>query len=154
MKITKKAWALALSLLLSLVPGVSLLAQKGQHEGCCASSACCCCKNCPMHSSHSPMPDRCPMSKAPQSRSMMTCICSISQHPPASGPITSVRLIFDLPGSDEPAKLDSSPYRQVANHLHRKMLLSPHLSNLHGPSSPHFSPKLNGFLCAAGRAGL
>src|SRR5208337_2620129 len=114
MKITKKAWALALSLLLSLVPGVSLLAQKGQRAGCCASSACCCCKNCPMHSSHSPMPGRCPMSKAPQSRSMTTCTCGISQHPPAPGPITSVRLIFDLPASDEPVKLDSSPYRQVA----------------------------------------
>jgi|SRR5271157_538137 len=114
MKITKKAWALALSLLLSLVPGVSLLAQKGQHKGCCASSTCCGSKNCPMHTSHSPMPERCPMSKAPQSRHMITCTCGISQHPPAPALTTSVRLIFDLPGSDEPVKLDSSPYRQVA----------------------------------------
>src|SRR5208337_5047032 len=117
MKITKKAWALALSVLLSLVPGVSLLAQKGQHAGCCAPSACCCCKNCPMHSSHSPMPERCPMSKAPQSRSTMTCACGISQIPPAPVMTTSVRLIFALPGSDEPVKLDSSPYCQVVKSL-------------------------------------
>src|SRR5271157_2343862 len=120
MKITKKAWALALSLLLSLVPGVSLLAQKGQHKGCCASSTCCGSKNCPMHSSHSPMPECCPMSKATHSGSMTTCKCSISPDPPASGLTTPIRLIFDLPRSDEPTKLDSSPYRQAAKSLARE----------------------------------
>ena len=113
MKITKKAGALSLSLLLSLLPGASLLAHRSQGKGWCASSSCCCCKNCPMRSAHSPMPERCPMSKARHSPSMTTCTCSVSQHPPASGLATPVRLIFDLPGSGEPGKLDSSPYRQV-----------------------------------------
>ena len=120
MKTTKKAWALSLSLLLSLVPGASLLAQKGQGKGCCVSSACCCSKNCPMRSSHSPMPECCPMSKAPHSGSMTTCTCSISPHPPAPGLTTPVHLIFDLPASDEPPKLDSSHYRQVAKSLARE----------------------------------
>jgi len=57
------------------------------------------------------------MSKAPQSGSRAACTCSVSPQPPESGLTTPVRLIFDLPGSDEPVKLDSSPYRQVAKSL-------------------------------------
>jgi len=114
MKITTRAWALTLSILLLGVPFISLPGPRDQHRGCCASRACCAGKNCPMRTSHSATPQSVPGSSRADAGATLNCSCSVSPEMPEAAATTLPDLVFRLPAGVQiiPPRASSLVYEE------------------------------------------